>query len=100
MNEILSRIYKVRKQKDITQKEICKAIDISESAFDNWKKGKNESYKKYLPQIAEILGVSVDYLIHGTVNEAEDFYARFKRLPERTKQIIELIMIDAEEKQK
>lgn len=63
--DTLNRILKLQKQKNIKQRGICKACDVSESSFDAWRKGTTESYKKYLPQIAEVLGVTVGYLVNG-----------------------------------
>lgn len=92
--DVLNRINKVRKEKKITQKEICQRIGISESAFDNWKKGKNESYKKYLPEIANILGVNVNYLLYGNTKEtdAEKYYRAIQKAPERDRKIIDLLL--------
>lgn len=90
--DVLNRIYKTRKQKGITQKEICKAIGIAESAFDNWKKKKNESYKKYLPEIARILGVTVDYLLTGTENAENELLQKYNNAPEFIRKAIDTLL--------
>lgn len=59
LNNIL-RLLKVHKK---TQKELCGFLGINGQAFTNWKNGNSESYKKYLPQIAEFFGVSLASLI-------------------------------------
>ena len=46
-----------------SQKELCDFLGINKQAFSGWNRGQTESYKKYLPQIAEFLGCSVDYLL-------------------------------------
>ena len=46
-----------------TQKELCEYLGVKKQAFTDWKNGKSTSYLKYLPQIAEFFGVSVDYLL-------------------------------------
>ncbi len=61
--DILDRVLKIIKDKKISQKSLCEYIGIKQQAFTNWKSGHTESYKKYLPQIAEYLDVSVDYLL-------------------------------------
>ncbi|MBP3572785.1 MAG: hypothetical protein J6M42_12605 [Clostridia bacterium] len=43
---------------------------MKQQAFTNWKNNDNDSYMKYLPQIAEFFGVSVDQLL-GTPSPAE-----------------------------
>ena len=62
----LDRISFLLKEQRKTQKDLCEAIGIKKNAFTSWKNGSNESYRKHLPQIAEYLGVSVDYLLGKT----------------------------------
>ena len=50
-----------KKQKDLTD-----YLGIPKAAFTDWKSGRVKSYTKYLPQIAEFFGVSVDYLLGKT----------------------------------
>ena len=38
-------------------------LNLKKSTFSNWKKGVNKSYLKYIPNIAEYFGVTVDYLL-------------------------------------
>lgn len=42
---------------------------MTKNTFTNWKAGRSESWKKYLPQIAEFLNVTVDELL-GSVPAA------------------------------
>jgi transcriptional regulator with XRE-family HTH domain len=51
------------KSKKITQKALCAYIGAPETAVCEWKAGRNSSYTKYLPQIAEFLDVPIDYLL-------------------------------------
>ncbi len=60
---ILDRIDKELKEQNKTQKMLCEHIGIKQQAYTNWKGGFSKSYNKYLPEIAEYLGVSVDYLL-------------------------------------
>ncbi len=93
--DTLHRILELQKEKNVKQKEICKACGISESSFDAWRKGTTESYKKYLPQIAEALGVSVSYLIDGEMSPAEEFYTKYKNAEPHVQQAInELLKIE------
>lgn len=62
LNKILSEL----KAKKKTQKELCLFLGIKQSVFSDWKSGRNSSYTKYLPKIAEFLDVSVDYLLGRT----------------------------------
>ena len=58
--DIIKQLLKEQKK---TQQELCQYIGVSKQAFTEWNGGRNTSYKKYLPQIAEFFGVSVDYLL-------------------------------------
>ena len=51
------------KEQKRTQKELCTFLGLNQVAFSEWKSGKSKSYTKYLPQIAEFFGCSVDYLL-------------------------------------
>lgn len=62
----LDRMLKIMKAKSVSQKELCEHIGVNKQAFTNWKNGHNASYKKYLPEIAKYLEVSVEYLIGNT----------------------------------
>lgn len=68
--DILNRITKLLKEQKKTQKELCEDLGLKQQAYTNWKNNNNDSYKKYLPEIAEYLGVSVDCLL-GKTNQAE-----------------------------
>ena len=45
------------------QKELMEYLGVSPNLFTEWKAGRNKSYNKYIPQIAEFLGVTPDYLL-------------------------------------
>lgn len=45
------------------QKELMEYLGVSPNLFTEWKAGRNKSYKRYIPQIAEFLGVTRDYLL-------------------------------------
>lgn len=51
------------------QKELMDFLGLQKTAFSDWKSGKSASYEKYLPQIADFLGVSIDYLAGRTTKK-------------------------------
>lgn len=61
--EVLNRICVILDEKGITQKELCEFLGLKNKSFTEWKAGRSTSYMKKLPQIAEFLGVSVEYLL-------------------------------------
>lgn len=90
---VLNKILTTMEEKKISQKELCNALKINGQAFTNWKNGHTKSYKKYLPQIAEFLGVSVDYLLGKKEKPTYE-----GELSESRKQLIDFAMSVSEEK--
>ena len=90
MDNVVSRILSAAKEKGYDQKTLAQEIGVRPPAITEWKKGIGTSYNKYLPQLAEVLGVSVDYLLTGDEKtlaavsgseREEEFMELFRRLP-------------------
>ena len=81
---VLARILCVMKEKRITAVTLCDALGYKSSQqVTNWKKKDNNSYMKLLPQIATVLGVSVEWLLYGqeeSVGELTSEEVKFVRL--------------------
>ena len=60
---VLDKISALLKEKGKRQKHLCEYLGLNPQAFTNWKNGSNDSYMKYLPEIAEYFGVTIDYLL-------------------------------------
>ncbi len=60
---ILTKISMLLKEQGKTQKALCAHLGLKQQAYTNWKNNNNDSYMKYLPQIAEFFGVTIDYLL-------------------------------------
>jgi len=74
--DIGERIARVMRGRGISQTELAQKLGIAQTTVSAWnKKGKNPSVKR-IPQIANALGVSVDYLLTGvaTVEELNGFF--------------------------
>ena len=69
---ILNNIIDELKKQNKKQKDLTDYLGLTKNAFTDWKGGKSQSYKKYLPQIAEFLNVSVDYLLSGENKKSPD----------------------------
>ena len=61
--ETLHKIEALLKESKKSQKDLTDFLGIKKSSFSSWKAGRNTSYIKYLPQIAEFLNVSTDCLL-------------------------------------
>lgn len=69
---ILDNISQLLNDKGLKQKDLTDYLGISKNCFTDWKSGKSSSYQKYLPQIAEFLGVSVDYIVGNEESSTDD----------------------------
>lgn len=61
--EVLDNILYLLKKNKKKQKELSDFLGLSPNIFTEWKSGRNTSYLKYLPNIAEFFGISVDSLL-------------------------------------
>jgi len=68
--DTLDRITSELKSQGKSQKELMLYLGVHPNLYTNWKGGRNTSYHSYLPQIAEFLGVSIDYLA-GRVSDPQ-----------------------------
>lgn len=66
--DTLTRILRVLTDRGLAQKDIAQHLGLHPNNITDWKSGKSKSYTKYLPQIADLLEVSVDYLVGNTEN--------------------------------
>lgn len=67
------RLTKLRKSKQLTAEELAKQMTnagakVSRGAISNWERGTNGIVASKLPTLANILGCSVDYLLHGSLD--------------------------------
>ena len=67
--DVLTKILDEMKKGKIRQKEITSSLGLSQKAFSEWEAGRTKSYMKYLPQIADVLGVSVDHMLGTDARE-------------------------------
>ena len=60
------RIMALRKEKNISQLELSKRLNVSRQAVSKWEQGTSSPDTERLIQLAEILGTEVEYLATGT----------------------------------
>ena len=63
--EIGERIRAVRREHGWTQDELANAVGVSRSAVAQWETGRAGQLSGNLSRIAGVLGVGVEYLLHG-----------------------------------
>ncbi len=69
MNTIGDRIKIKRKELGLTQVEVGEKLHVTDRAVSKWEQNDGNPDFSLLPQLAEILGVTLDYLITGKVVE-------------------------------
>lgn len=60
-NNFSTKFIDLLKEKNMTQKELCKVLDIQESVVSRWMRGKAEPMTKSIGKIAKFFDVPVGY---------------------------------------
>ena len=63
--DIVDRLFELVDEKFKEQKAFAAAIGVSDDTASNWRRRKSASFSKYLPQIADALGTTTEYLLTG-----------------------------------
>lgn len=66
MPSVPQRLKALRKEAKLTQADVAKYLNISESAYGYYEQGRNEISISGIKQLAEKYNVSVDYLLGST----------------------------------
>ena len=63
--DAVDRIFELVGEKFKEQKEFASALRVNDKTVSAWRTRRAKSYMKYLPQIAEALGTTTEYLLTG-----------------------------------
>ena len=105
--EFAERLKTLRKQAKLTQAKIAEKLDISQQAYASWERGSKKPTQENLVKIAQVLNVSVDYLV-GNLDNTEDeldniellFRMNSKGLTEEEKKVFKRELIEFMEERK
>lgn len=107
--EFAERLKTLRKQVKLTQAQIAEKLNISQQAYASWERGVKKPTQDNLVKIAQILNVSVDYLVgnsdeHLKEDELDNVELLFRMnsngLTEEEKAIFKKELIEFMEKRK
>lgn len=107
--EFSERLKELRKQAHLTQVELAGKLGVVQSSYADWERGKKKPTQENLVKIAQILNVSVDYLVgnsdeENTNKELEDIELLFrmnsKGLTDEEKAIFKKELIEFMEERK
>lgn len=101
------RLKELRKQSHLTQVGLAKRLGIGQSSYADWERGKKNPTQENLVKLAQILNVSVDYLV-GSTEDKEDrldnieilFRMNSKGLTEEEKKVFKKELIEFMEERK
>ncbi len=63
MIDLARNLVDLRREKNLTQKEVAEKIGVSASAIGFWETGINEPKATYLMKIAKFFGITIDELV-------------------------------------
>ena len=64
--DIVDRIFELVAQQFKEQKDFAAALDVPAPRVSEWRRRKSNSYQRCLPEIAQVLNTSTEYLLTGT----------------------------------
>ena len=98
--EFSERLKELRKQAKLTQVELAGKLGIVQSSYADWERGKKKPTQDNLVKIAQVLNVSVDYLVGNSEEKSDDldniellFRMNSKGLTEEEKEIFKKELI-------
>ena len=101
------RLKELRKQAHLTQVELAKKLGIGQSSYADWERGKKKPTQENLVKIAQVLNVSIDYLVGNSEEKSDEldniallFRMTSKGLTEKEKEIFKKELIEFMEKRK
>ena len=88
-------IAELRKKQGLTQQQLADKLNLSNKTISKWESGSGSPDISNLPVLAEALGISVDELLKGKINNSEtdtyseaakDYSSRKELTPEQKKE--------------
>lgn len=73
-------IYRLRKEKDMTQKQIADLMNISDKTISKWERGLGCPDVSLLPELSQILGVNIEEILLGKIVLNETVGGNMKKI--------------------
>lgn len=70
--EFSERLKNLRRQAGLTQVEVAEKLGISQPAYASWERGVKKPTQENLVKIAQVLNVSVDYLVGNSEEKSDE----------------------------
>lgn len=105
--EFAERLKTLRKEVKLTQTQITEKLNISQQAYASWERGAKRPTQENLVKIAQVLNVTVDYLLGNSEEKSDEldniellFRMNSKGLTEEEKEILKKELIEFMEERK
>ena len=105
--EFSERLKELRKKANFTQVEVAEKLGISQPAYASWERGVKKPTQENLVKIAQVLNVSVDYLVGNLEEESDEldniellFRMNSKGLTDEEKKVFKKELIEFMEERK
>ena len=105
--EFSERLKDLRKQAGLTQVDVAEKLGISQPSYASWERGIKKPTQENLVKIAQVLNVSVDYLVGNSEERTDEldniellFRMNSKGLTEEEKEIFKKELIEFMEERK
>ena len=70
--EFSERLKKLRKDAGLTQVDVANKLGISQPAYASWERGIKKPTQENLVKIAQVLNVSIDYLVGNSEEKSDE----------------------------
>ncbi|MEL7635556.1 MULTISPECIES: helix-turn-helix domain-containing protein [Sporomusa] len=79
-NKIGKLLYELRKEKNMTQKQLADLMNISDKTISKWERGLGCPDVSLLPELSQILGVNIEDILAGKLDLNETMGGNMKNL--------------------
>ena len=83
MSPTVERLYDLMRERGLTARRVTSDLNMSSTAFTDWKNGKSDPGVSSLSKLAPYFGVTIDYLITGKDSSASRAEARERAFLEK-----------------
>jgi len=105
--EFSERLKNLRKQAHLTQTDVAEKLGISQQAYASWERGIKKPTQENLVKIAQVLNVSIDYLVGNSEEKSDEldniellFRMNSKGLTDNEKKVFKKELIEFMEERK
>ena len=107
MMDFSERLKNLRKQAYLTQVDVADKLGISQPAYASWERGIKKPTQENLVKIAQVLNVSIDYLVGNSEEKSDEldniellFRMNSKGMTEEEREIFKKELIEFMEERK